>query len=467
MHQCKTGEIVIGGINGFNIFNPDSVLVDQSHPQAYITDLKILNESVIPNQEINGKVVLTKSILGTEKITLNHDDYVFSLDFLNLTYSKSDKNRFRYKLHNFDKKWNITSKDRRYASYSNLPGGTYTFEVAGTNKDGLWSENTAKLTIEIIPPFWTTWWFRISGALVALLILYGYYRNKINLERKQKQRLEKQVAERTNDLQEANLRIKKEKEQTLSSIKYAKTIQQAMLPSEERLNRYFDTFNIYKPKDIVSGDFFWSSRFENKDKTTFYLALADCTGHGVPGAFMSTISYRLLNLVINERKISNTADALELIDIELRNALNQEKTENNDGMDIGLCRFEFIDGEVSSLQFSGAKIPLITYSDGQITKIEATRRSIGGRSRRSKKIPFIAQNIDVKQGQRLFLSSDGIIDQHSESRKRYGTVAFIELLESSSSMSLHEQKKIIANTIEEYKGNESQRDDISIIGIQL
>ncbi len=256
-----------------------------------------------------------------------------------------------------------------------------------------------------------------------------------------------------------------------ASIRYAKTIQQAILPDITAIKKYFDLFIIYQPKDIVSGDFYWFSDLHAKttEGKSLFLAVVDCTGHGVPGAFMSMIGNRLLNEIVNERRIDNPKEILEILNTEVRSVLRQDQTDNNDGMDISLCRFIKNDEGKVSLSFAGAKrnMQVIKKERKEIIKLKGDRSSIGGTGDNKTQIQFRNQEMLLSKGDLLYLSTDGIIDQNAPDRSRFGTNRLEEILFKYSKYPMEEQEYSIRQEIERFRQHEDQRDDISLMGIKI
>jgi serine phosphatase RsbU (regulator of sigma subunit) len=253
------------------------------------------------------------------------------------------------------------------------------------------------------------------------------------------------------------------------------------MPAKSEMDNYFDSFLIYKPKDIVSGDFAWFSKIEKtkKGKAYCFVAIVDCTGHGVPGAFMSMIGSRLLNEIVNEKQITDPSEVLELLNIGVQTALRQKDTDNNDGMDVCLCRLENIDSDENLdktkgkernilVTFSGAKRPLFYFKDeNEIETVRGDRKSIGGvRSKRSS-VNFTNTEIVLKSGDWLYLTTDGIIDQNGIDRKRFGSGRFVEVLTQMRIAQPEEQGKALDSALIEYQDKEEQRDDITVLGIRL
>jgi len=205
------------------------------------------------------------------------------------------------------------------------------------------------------------------------------------------------------------------------------------LPFQNEFDKLFENFIIFRPKDVVSGDFYWYSEVkpdkESKDLIRF-LAVVDCTGHGVPGAFMSMIGNTLLNEIVNSKKILETNKILIELDKNIKISLNQKKTGNMDGMDLCFCKFEIKENSYK-FQFTGAKNNLyfIKKQTKKVEWLKADRKSIGGIFKKQRKIEFTTQNINFQKGDLIYLSTDGFIDQNNFERKRIGTPKLIAILD--------------------------------------
>ncbi|MCK5028450.1 MAG: SpoIIE family protein phosphatase [Bacteroidales bacterium] len=247
-----------------------------------------------------------------------------------------------------------------------------------------------------------------------------------------------------------------------SSIHYAQNIQRAILPVKNQIKNLFDSFIIYKPKDIVSGDFYWFTKL--KDKA--FLAAVDCTGHGVPGAFMSMIGNSSLNEIVLEKQVTEPSKILSLLNERIIESLRQDETENNDGMDV--C-FISIDLKSNEIAFSGAKRPLFIYNKKTaiLDEIKGDRISIGGAKNYKKGEAFNNHIIKAESGDILYLSSDGLTDQNNSDRKRFGTSKLKEIIIENISEPMESQKEAIEKELNEFQKDEEQRDDITLIGIKI
>jgi len=183
-----SGEMFFGGINGFNIFHPDSIKNNSHIPPIVITDFQVFNESITSGMADSSNLSpLQKSITETKEIELSYIDYVFSFEFAGLDFHNPEKNKYAYMMEMFDKGWNYTDARRRYVTYTNLDPGEYVFRVKASNNDGVWNEEGTSIKITITPPFWQTWWFRFLVTAFVFATAFGWYKMRIrNIEAQRK-----------------------------------------------------------------------------------------------------------------------------------------------------------------------------------------------------------------------------------------------------------------------------------------
>jgi PAS domain S-box-containing protein len=247
------------------------------------------------------------------------------------------------------------------------------------------------------------------------------------------------------------------------SIYYAKKIQHAILPADELIRQYIpEHFILYMTKDIVSGDFYWFSHFRDFS----IIAAVDCTGHGVPGAFMSLIGYNLLNRIVNEERITDPAEILLQLNKGLILALHKNDSESRDGMDIAICK---ISPKARSLEFAGAMRPLWIINNGELTEIRADKIPIGTRQRdREEQIRYTTHSVPIRPGDRFFIFTDGYADQFGGDKdKKYSSARFKTILCNTSHMSFREQEEILRNEHHFWRGEVEQIDDILVIGFSV
>lgn len=294
---------------------------------------------------------------------------------------------------------------------------------------------------------------------------YEIYQQKEEIEA-QRDALEDQrnmLADKNTKLESAYKEIEQQKKNITDSIHYAKRIQNAILPRDEEFGKLLpDSFIIYMPKDIVSGDFYW---LEKKDDTTM-IAAVDCTGHGVPGAFMSIVGHNQLNYAINGKNAKKPSDILNELNIGVTNTLKQTKGVKSvrDGMDIALCTF---DKSFKKVQFAGAFNPLLLIRDGELSQIKGDKFPIGAFLDEDLR-KFTNHELDLKDGDVLYIFSDGYIDQFGgESGRKFLIKNFRNLLIEIHQKDLNEQKQILTETLNDWKKGYPQIDDILVIGIKV
>lgn len=280
-------------------------------------------------------------------------------------------------------------------------------------------------------------------------------------------RLVKQIAradeEAKRKIEESNLIISQKNKDILDSINYAKRIQSAILaPKEEIFATFKDAFILYKPKDIVSGDFYYFSKVDNHG----IIAAADCTGHGVPGALMSMIGNDLLNHVTRERKTTKPSDILDLLHKGITNVLKQDSKygETRDGMDIALLSFDLTNP--TKMQFAGAYRSLSIVRNGEMIEYKANKFPIGNAQQDRDK--FTNNDVSLQKGDMCYIFTDGYADQFGGDKgKKFMVKKFHKLLIKNSSLSVAEQEKNLDEAIENWRGDHEQVDDILVIGIRV
>lgn len=191
------GELMFGGINGFNIFRPQNIEDNDIPPKIVITDLKVYNKSVKVGEKVNGNVLLEQSISETPHLTFDRKQALFTFEFAALHYAQSQSNNYRYIMEGLMDEWTYTTSARSFATFNNLPGGDYTFKVNASNADGLWAEQPVEIMITVIPPFWTTWWFRTIIAIVVSGGLISFYRMRVGQQKRHEEELNQKIKEAT------------------------------------------------------------------------------------------------------------------------------------------------------------------------------------------------------------------------------------------------------------------------------
>jgi len=261
------------------------------------------------------------------------------------------------------------------------------------------------------------------------------------------------------ELKNAYAEIAEKNKNITDSILYAKRIQNAMLPDTEILNDCFsESFIYYMPRDIVSGDFYWFEQHHGK----FILAVADCTGHGVPGALMSVIGIELLNKIVNERHITFPTDILRNLNVGVTRFFNQGQNDTTDGMDVAICVIDF---STNTLEYAGANRPLWFMRDNILKEIKPTKNAIGGAGESKY---YKTHKINFEPNDVLYLFTDGIIDQFGgDDNKKLMKKRFNELLMSSYQKSMRTQGDMLSDFMYSWRGDNEQVDDMLAIGVKF
>jgi serine phosphatase RsbU (regulator of sigma subunit) len=263
-------------------------------------------------------------------------------------------------------------------------------------------------------------------------------------------------------IKKTNIELAEKKKEIQDSINYAKNIQEAMLPEVSVLRNYFpEGFGLFMPKDVVSGDFYWFNELNGR----FYFAIADCTGHGVPGGFMSMIGIDKLNQSLTDKKIDNLSDILSFLNNGIKKALKQtnDSSLSRDGMDIAICSFN---KETLMLNYAGANRPLFVVRNKEVLEFKPTKASIGGFTE-SDQI-FEEQLIQLFKNDTLYLFSDGFVDQFGgPNKKKFMTKQLKSVLLENHSLPMSKQEIYYKQIFENWRGSLDQVDDVLLFGVRI
>jgi len=320
--------------------------------------------------------------------------------------------------------------------------------------------------------------FLLFGFIVSVILAYAVEVKKAKIIKSQNHALElaneelhsqkdllnslnEKLSDKSTDLENKNLELEKIYRQVTDSITYASRIQLVLLPSKELFEGFSkDYFILYRPKNIVSGDFYWISILEGFR----FLVVADCTGHGVSGAFMTVIGKMLLNQIINEKKMLVPKQILEQLDKALFRILNQQANRSfiADGMDMGLVRYE---DATQKLIFCSANRPIIFSRNGIIDEVKANKSSIGGQPLADKH--FEDYSMDCQHQEVFYLFTDGITDQFGgEQNRKFMIRRLREKLQECANLPLAEQQDFLSETLDDWQADNTQTDDILLIGFR-
>jgi serine phosphatase RsbU (regulator of sigma subunit) len=281
---------------------------------------------------------------------------------------------------------------------------------------------------------------------------------------KREVRREKKVIEELHvKLQSAYNEIEQMHIDITDSIHYAKRIQEAMLPAKTLLEKLIpESFILYKPKDIISGDFYWFNKVDEK----IVVVVADCTGHGVPGALVSMIGNNLLNEIVNTNRITAPGEILGRLNTGIRKLLKQDVkgAKGQDGMDVSICT---VDRRKRAIQFAGANQNMIFFHEKKLELVKGDRKSIGGYQTETVR-KYTNHQFKYKAGDTLYMCTDGYADQFGgRKEKRMQTKNLIKIIQSTLSLGIRQQEDLLGEWLEKWKGKLKQTDDILLIGIRL
>lgn len=473
----------------------------------------VLSQILVKSQDSVINIPFSKG--DSVKINLQRNDDVFIHAYA-INYDLKNKASLKFKTSVNENRWK-ESLEEDFIHISNLQAGTNIIEVVAENEQGVKSEEKILLVVQVSQEMWWNEWILFSASLSLMLLGYFAYsgiqsvkagKNREGKERYEKelqklqrqsheQRLKadglkqvnelisvqkaeleeknKQIVAQKYELSLTNQQIKKQKdliekttEKLQSSINYAQRIQTALMGDEIQIKEDLpESFVFFKPRDQVSGDFFWFEKTRNQlGEEVLIIAAVDCTGHGVPGAIVSVVGIKLLNSIVRAKGITDPGQILVELDQDLLNSLKYEQTKINDGMDMALCT---INMKQKKVYFAGAKNPLYIIENGELEIIKGDRTPIGGQKLRAEK-SFQTHEISLKEGgkQMFYLFTDGYQDQFGGPDKfKFLMKNFKSLLLEISSLPMIDQKYKLAKTINEWQGEEDQTDDILVLGFRI
>lgn len=422
-----------------------------------------------------------------EHLTISFDKRHVTFYFAAIDQSSQLKNNYVSRLLPLEKEWSLPSPENK-VDYRRIPPGEYQFEVRAVSKSGIYGEKTIQ-HLYIRPPWWMTQWMYV--VYVVLLILFAglLHRWRTSILKRRQYELESIVKERTIEIQEKNEELNvlldqitdqrneiqtqrdmvvQQKDQlehiNLSisqSIDYAKRIQASLMPKFEEFSQVFDdSFLIFKPRDIVSGDFFWWAELEGK----ILIVAADCTGHGVPGAFMSVLGTTFLREIILKERVLETHEILNRLREEIIQALKQKNIpgELRDGIEMTVVS---IDKKTQRTTFSGAYNSIYHFKEGELNEIKGQKFPVAAYPGMKE---FISTEFEIHPGDSIYMFSDGFQDQFGGERgKKIKKSRFFSKIEEVASKEMKHQKQELLQFFENWKGDYEQIDDILVLGFRI
>jgi serine phosphatase RsbU (regulator of sigma subunit) len=387
--------------------------------------------------------------------------YKIVVNYVGINFRNPDKVYYQTRLDNYDDDWSRLTASREVPFSPR--DGHYKFNLKSVNDEGFSQETPVSFDLSIKKPFWRTPWFILSFIALLTGIIILIVREREKAQKKIQAYLETELEARTSVVMKQKGELELQNIEITDSINYAKRIQTSILPDFNKVKDLFsDAFLFFRPRDIVSGDFYWFDKFDD-DK--FILVCADSTGHGVPGAFMSMIGSTLLQDIVTRQRISKPSVIMKMLDKQIFSTLNQniELGVSNDGMDMVICE---ISVKTRHIRFASAMRPVILVIDREPLYIKGNRSSVGGESVMEKY--FDDQEYYLNPGDTMYLFSDGLPDQFGgKDGKKLKIARLKKLIEDVTSLGMEGQKEGIIKFFDEWKGAFDQVDDILMMGVRL
>ncbi|MBK8805478.1 MAG: SpoIIE family protein phosphatase [Bacteroidales bacterium] len=524
----SVGNIYFGGLKGLLFFNSTRVNKNEMPVNPYVSKISLDYKEVDFLKLQTGKTKINAPAFLVDTFDLDYSVSVLTLELRTDDYISPHRQEFRYKLEGFDDKYTYVTSENRNVTYTHLKGGTYFFKYSCRSIGGSWSNEKLIVIIKHVP-FWKEKWFVATVLIIVVFVLGVILVFFLKAQAKRRQQLEEKITERTKliakqkenllhqrdalitknkkilkqqeVLKESNEQVNyqneelrsqsdmlhevnqemmqqnkmiadqaqklKEKNSLLSrGLNYAKRIQISLFPDENDLKRHIHkSFIFFKPKEKVSGDFLWLRKVANK----IIIAEVDCTGHGVPGAFMSMIGNALLNEIVGNKHITDPATIFYHLNEELHSIFKQGDYDieaQDEGMDLSLCT---IDLSAKKVVFASAmQNVFIARPNCDIEVVKGDIFSIGGLMSKFKKPIYTNFEFAIEPGMRLIFTSDGYIDQFGGAeRGKFGVERFERLLCNNSSNSMEGFKKSVEESFTNWLGDNDQLDDILVVAIEF
>jgi serine phosphatase RsbU (regulator of sigma subunit) len=457
----EDGVLWIGAAEGLIRYEKNELKQYESQFYSLIRNVRIPRGDTLFNGAFVDSVGLMQMHQNQSEIpqiVYKHNDIEF---FFAAPYFEDEhRPEYRYMLEGSDEIWSDW-ETKSEAKYNNLHEGEYKFRVEARNVYGQISEQ-ATYTFIILPPWYRTTWAYILYAIAFILILLLGVRISSQRLKKKNIWLEGIVEERTREISQKNTVLEHQQQEIQDSINYAQRIQEAILPLEDEMKKWIpDSFVLFRPKDIVSGDFYWFLERDNK----LVFICADCTGHGVPGAFMSMIGSDRLNNIVSENKITAPGAILSELNRAIKKSLKQDGQKNatRDGMDAAVCTIDLTKKEV---YYAGANRPLWLVENKELTEIKATKVAVAGFTPEDQ--TYEEHIIPLRKGLKFYMTSDGYADQFGgERNKKFKVKSMKNLIVEIANEPFEKQKGLLESELLAWMGDFEQVDDVCVIGFEV
>lgn len=479
-YKDHKGRLWFGTVGGATVYDPRFDIKNTVKPITQINSLHLAYKEFDWSPYSNGVDSLTKL---PKELVLPYNKNHLTFEFVAASLAIPEKVKYQYLLEGLNTEWS-PPRTKSEADFPSLPDGDYIFKVKACNNDGVWNEIPTEFHFTIKPPFWKTWWFYTILTILTLILFFLYVKWREAKLKQDKAILEQTVLERTEEVVKQKELVEQKNKDITDSINYARNIQEAVLVNIIEIKKCFnESFVLFRPRDIVSGDFYW---FSHRGEFA-YIAAADCTGHGVPGAFMSMLGMAFLNEIVNNNDYVTPNEILNSLRENVIYSLHQtgKAGESKDGMDLALAMVNLNNND---MQFSGANNPLYIIrkienynsidfenSESRLQFLEADNAVLI--EIKPDKMPigyYIKDNLfsnnymQLKPSDRIYLFSDGYADQFGGPKgKKFKYTQLKDIFLLTNNLNMDDQREFLDKTIIEWRGEHEQIDDILIVGISI
>jgi serine phosphatase RsbU (regulator of sigma subunit) len=453
IHARNEQEIWFGCNNGLFILNADAI---NSFKKSYTLSFDMIKSSE--------KIITLNPLITGELKSIPYSENSIRFSFHTNSTNGLGKMKYRYRLIGLSDDWSEWT-NLNTVNFQKLSEGNYEIQIQGKNQYDLESQ-TLLIKFTVLPPWYRSWWAYTIYVFILFLVIYLITQLSLQQVKKQNLKLEATVLERTSEIAEQNqilaeqkLEIERKTNDIVDSIIYAKRIQETILPKERLKEMFQDYFVFYRPKDIVSGDFYWA----RKKGDLIIFSTIDCTGHGVPGALVSIVGNSALLRCVNEHKLAEPAEILEkLREIVVKSFDTKGEVDVKDGMDMSLCT---LDTQKLILKFAGANNECVIIRDKEIIELKPDKQPIGHFTHEK---PFTQQEFKLQKGDCIYQYTDGYVDQFGgEKGKKLKSRPFKEFLVSISQHDMNTQHKLVQEMFDNWKEGYDQVDDVCVFGVKI
>ncbi len=460
---CKssTGEMFFGGINGFNAFIPENLKPNENIPKIALTGFKILNQDFTLDSAVSEK----------KHIVVNWRSNNLTFEFVALDYTFPQKNEYAYMLQGFENEWNYV-KNRRFASYTNLPSGQYILRVKGSNNDGIWNENGIKIAISIQPAIWQRTSFQVFILIFIIFLISLFIKIRLKTLRIKKYELDLLINKRANEITKQKQKINEyfqilgfQRQEINNSLIFAKQLNlNANFIFANNKKTLKDYFIFSKPKKEISNDFYWIRRKENK----ILFAVSDCFTNFDNKLIIYKIASSFLNNYIQRQPFENPGKMLDNLAKNLQSAVKSLQMDNSN---LNETRFQaaicIVDLDNYQIEFSSAHMPLYQVRNKKLSIIEGNSNPITIRNETVLHF-FENQKINILNGDNYFLFSDGFAKQiGGEHYNNFMYKRFRDLLVEISGLPSENQLNTLNKTLDAWRKDNQLTDDVLVLGFLI